>query len=319
MKKNKRKKYLRILLKILHFPKLTCQLNNTQETMKKTLLFTVITLLGMSQAVAEEYEYVPFVREGVKWVYYINNSDLWNTPDPRFQIGLNYRTLELKGDVVINGKAYKAMHKYSGDAIDQQNDTIPIYLREDNKVVYGIIPEGRHYYDCPINISWLNDEYNGQEFVLYDFNDQESFWNEIININEEDDDFELLSTDIISLGTHRAKRYINRYGSLEFYMVEGVGIDWPAWGYTLSFFMSFLPGATFHFSHVIEDGNIIYKGFWYDSDNITGIDEVVADQRPRQYDDNYYNMMGQPVGNEVPTTPGIYIHQGKKICVGRMP
>jgi hypothetical protein len=46
-----------------------------------------------------------------------------------------------------------------------------------------------------------------------------------------------------------------------------------------------------------------------------GIDEVVADQSQRQQDDNYYNLMGQPVGKELPTTPGIYIHQGKKISV----
>ncbi|MBR6946767.1 MAG: hypothetical protein IKH53_02315 [Muribaculaceae bacterium] len=72
----------------------------------------------------------------------------------------------------------------------------------------------------------------------------------------------------------------------------------------------------FHLSHVIEDGNIIYKGFWYDPDNMTGIDEVVAEKpQARKYDDNYYNLMGQPVGKTLPTTPGIYIHQGKKIVI----
>ena len=32
--------------------------------MKKTLLFTLFALLGMTQAVAQEYEYVPFVSFG---------------------------------------------------------------------------------------------------------------------------------------------------------------------------------------------------------------------------------------------------------------
>ncbi len=41
---------------------------------------------------------------------------------------------------------------------------------------------------------------------------------------------------------------------------------------------------------------------------------MVADQR-RVVDENYYNLMGQPVGKEVPSTPGIYIHQGRKIVV----
>ena len=37
--------------------------------MKNLFLLSLLTLLGMTQAVAQEYEYVPFVREGVKWVY----------------------------------------------------------------------------------------------------------------------------------------------------------------------------------------------------------------------------------------------------------
>ena len=41
--------------------------------MKKTLLITLFVLLGMTQAVAQEYEYVPFVREGVKWFYGIRD------------------------------------------------------------------------------------------------------------------------------------------------------------------------------------------------------------------------------------------------------
>ena len=45
-----------------------------------------------------------------------------------------------------------------------------------------------------------------------------------------------------------------------------------------------------------------------------GIDELTGMTR-HAIDDNYYNLMGQPVGKELPSTPGIYIHQGKKIVV----
>ena len=41
--------------------------------MKKTLLISILALLGMTQAAAQEYEYVPFVREGVKWTYSIQD------------------------------------------------------------------------------------------------------------------------------------------------------------------------------------------------------------------------------------------------------
>ena len=40
----------------------------------KRLFFAIIALLCFSQTVeAQEYEYVPFVREGVQWVSYFDN------------------------------------------------------------------------------------------------------------------------------------------------------------------------------------------------------------------------------------------------------
>jgi hypothetical protein len=53
----------------------------------------------------------------------------------------------------------------------------------------------------------------------------------------------------------------------------------------------------------------------YREDVLSGIDEVVTDKTRYPMDDNYYNLMGQPVGKDVPTAPGIYIHHGKKIVV----
>ena len=68
-------------------------------------------------------------------------------------------------------------------------------------------------------------------------------------------------------------------------------------------------------SHVIENGEIVYKTGAYNPDITLGIGDVVADQPERMTDGNYYNLMGQPVGKDVPTVPGIYIHQGKKVLV----
>ena len=70
--------------------------------MKKTILFTMLALLGMIQAAAQEYEYVPFVREGVKWVCdapYID-WDYWMNRH-------NFFTLELKGDTI--DRAYQSV------------------------------------------------------------------------------------------------------------------------------------------------------------------------------------------------------------------
>ena len=114
--------------------------------MKKTLLFTLLTLFGLTQAMAQEYEYVPFVREGVKWVYRIYNDGGFYPTDPSVPEGRTYMKLEFKGDTTINGKIYKAMHKYHGDTINREHDTIPIYMREENK------PDGCYqYYQCSQN------------------------------------------------------------------------------------------------------------------------------------------------------------------------
>ena len=239
--------------------------------MKKTLLISILILLGMSQAAAQEYEYVPFVREGVKWVYFYNNrGNQYYPPDPDLQTGTVYLNLEFKGDTLINGKDYKALHKYYRNAINEENDTIPIYLREENKVVYGIVPDGKTYADCPIgNICEggviFEDIRDGNEFVLYDFQDPVAYWDSHYNISPY---YQLLSIDTIAIGNHHVKQYANTLGGPEpFYIIEGIGIDAPGDSYTL---FPCRPGFTgyydtsFHLSHVVENGEIIYKGIYYD-------------------------------------------------------
>ena len=121
-------------------------------------------------------EYVPFVREDVKWVYYYDNPiEGMGYEDGFIPYGEHYYTLEMKGDTVINGKSYKPVHLYSGESINEMNDTVPVYLREENKVVYGIIPDDKRYYECPIGIGTevqgtelLSTVQTGVEFILYD-------------------------------------------------------------------------------------------------------------------------------------------------------
>ena len=293
--------------------------------MKKTILFTLLALLGMTQAVAQEYEYVPFVREGVKWVYFFINEGGIYSPDPNIPEGITPYTLELKGDTIINGKTYKAMHKYYGNSINWANDTVPVYLREEDKVVYAIVPDGRRYYDCPLGNHFFCsvDPYSNEEYVLYDFRNPEEFWNSIMN-EYEDGVYEPCGNDTITVGHHKAKRHIGwamgRDEYDKFYSIEGIGLDSWRPGTPLCFFRLGTPWpAPVFFSHVSEGGEIIYKSVYnYNPDIHVDIDETVADRTQRPADPNYYNLMGQPVGKDVPTSPGIYIHNGKKICVSRM-
>ena len=295
--------------------------------MKKILLLLLLTLQGMPQLSALEYEYVPFVREGVKWVCFYDNPCI--SVDHFIPFGEHYFILEIKGDTCIDGKRYKPVHYYSGNRINELNDTVPVYLREENKVVYGIILDDKRYYECPVGIGTIVnglDLYSaiqtGVEFVLYDFNDPAGFY----------DDLDVASSpqlhysceEMIQIGNTLRKKQVFSFVESEGiyfgnnYIIEGIGYGGEDPGMPLNYFYGITTGTIqviYQLSHVIENGEIVYKTRAYNPDITLGIDEVVVDVPQRVLDENYYNLMGQPVGKEVPTTPGIYIHQGKKILV----
>ena len=246
--------------------------------MKRIILISLLALLGMTQAAAQDYEYVPFVREGVKWVYFYNYDwgNIFILP-PEFAKGKHYFNLELKGDTLINGKTYKAMHKYSGATINWENDTVPVYLREEDKIVYGIIPDGRKYDICPVGNQIANtDFYNGEEFVLYDFADPVTYWktNHNLNCPYTLPPFSFLSVDTVQLGDKYVKRYKLDMDQTIF-QIDGVGIDAFFNGYTLYPYMVdwVQPKVEFLFSHMIEDGKIIYKGRFFNEAYVGDVNE----------------------------------------------
>ena len=134
-------------------------------------MIMTMAFLGLSQVVAQD-GYTPFVREGVQWVcYFYCDNDYMG-----FEPGQTFFTLELKGDTVINGKEYKMMHKYSGIGVNPDDDTVLACLREEDRVVYAIIPEGMASNSFLVGYGdvWGNSLYNmarsGQEIILYEFN-----------------------------------------------------------------------------------------------------------------------------------------------------
>jgi len=291
--------------------------------MKNSVFILLFTLLYISQAVAQEYEYVPFVREGVKWVYCYDNpfsNDTYNMPE-----GLQYYCFEMKGDIQIGDKFYKPVvltHYFDNDGNKKEvEDYIPVYLREENKVVYAIHPDGIWYAQCPIGYGWfvsmpsqeLPFTTSNEEFILYDFNDPV----ELYAVAEGVGSVEYCATGLMTIcGQQRKCHHYRTWYSEDDNIIEGIGYDGAA-GFPLYYFYVSNNGfqVTYGLSHVIENGEVIYKGRWYDPDNRVGIDEVMTERGTAVTDSNYYNLMGQPVGTDVPTTPGIYIHQGKKIAV----
>jgi hypothetical protein len=518
--------------------------------MRRKLFILLFALCGLSQSSAQDYEYVPFVREGVKWVYSIADYHYFEDyyTNPARGDNKAYRTIEMKGDTVINGKTYKVVHKYGGNTINEENDTVPVYVREEDKMVYAIVPDYRIYDDCWVGNYFGTDEYydamlSGQEFLLYDFQDPVSYWanfcdgdwydinlltdtivvgnhfalryheaeetnadifqiiegigaigrssyplaffipmstgihaqtfhgvekvvengeviypqdyvedrympliregvkwvNERVVIHDGDttryfytyefkgnhpikgdrgltykalysydglhheldtdnddlvaglredesciayecnvplnaciaqernmidfnsfmhlgifllykmgkgpdgtlwcknsyidhqleeflNDENFVQAEPVMIDGYRCSRlaYVGEQGDTLAYVVEGIGFDSRDMGDLLTpFTRKPDPSADYQeycgLSHVVKDGKVIYKGLRWREETMTGIDEVVAEQPLRPLDDNYYNLMGQPVGKDVPTAPGIYIHHGQKICVSRTP
>ena len=74
-----------------------------------------------------------------------------------------------------------------------------------------------------------------------------------------------------------------------------------------------VPANFTYFFGIVIDGESIYMLIVCEHIHHS-VESVFADQ-VLPADGNYYNLMGQPVGTEVPSVPGIYIHQGKKIIV----
>jgi len=288
---------------------------------RKFPLIIMSFVIGMSQAVAEEYEYVPMVREGVKWQCHYDNPftgdyyDDYSEQYKNLEHGRHNFTLEIKGDYEFNGKTYKGWHYYSGDAIDPAHDTIPLYVREEDKVVYGYIPGNERvlYKECPTGIGNYNSAYepdDDNEIFLYNFKEPEQFY-----LYEEDEygyrAANLLDTDTILVGQSQRKCYKFEDTS-EFMLVEGVGCVSPFW-YTLRYLIPMMTGEGYDvyyiFDRMIEEGKVVYENPYGRHDSV---EEAVADSVRENEDATYYNLLGQPVNNP---TRGIYIHRGKKLII----
>ncbi len=267
------------------------------------------------------YHYVPFVREGVQWVYYYNNPFIREVLD--MDEGIQYYSFEMKGDVVIGDKHYKqvCLTHYLDENNQVVEGFIPVYLREEDKVVYAVQPEGINYPQCPVGIGkCVSESFDPvmdecEEFVLYDFNDPITLYSEELG----SPDFQYRATDYVNIGPHVSKRHQYKthwYTSDNDFIIEGIGFDSPTKGTPLFYFNLDITGLQvgYFLSHVVENGEIIYKGAHYKQNPFDGISEV-ADGQTIKADDNYYDLMGRAVGKNVPTTPGIYIHQGKKIVI----
>ena len=294
--------------------------------MKKTII-TLLALLGMSQAVAQESDYLPTVREGVKWV---NEKVIVNHGDTTRY----YYNYELSGTdttrFTMMGEFYDACYYYLGDELNVETDSLIAGLHETDHVVRCL---RNNAYDKVLaeqgELLHLPIYSDGGTRLLYNFESADRcyyyykmFDNMMYGIEPVITKENLIEVEPVTIEGMECFRmaYLGEDGEPLAYIVQGIGFDSYDMGDLLTPFTR-QPDRDADYqewcglSHVVKDGQIIYKGMRYRHDAFTGIDGVVAKQPQRPVDPQYYNLMGQPVGQDVPTTPGIYIHQGKKVVV----
>ena len=247
--------------------------------MKKYLLITILALLGMSQALAQEQECLPLVREGVKWV---NEKVIIDHGDTTRY----YYTYEISGEV--NGpftKINKACHYYTGRDLDMERDS----------VIAGL-SEAYHFYevDCYPNKAYdkvwnenramlrLPTYTDGGTTILYWFwkspDDENLTLRFFFNCQEwsmlEEDYFltteNFIEVEPVEIDGKNCTRcaYIDEQGDTAAYIVETIGFDSRDMGDLLTPFTRKPDPNADHqeycgLSHVIKDGKIIYKGLRY--------------------------------------------------------
>ena len=303
--------------------------------MKKIFLFTMLALFSISLTKAQntsgETETLPLVREGVKWV---NEKVIINHGDTTSY----YYIYEFRGQdndprwTNLPGQINNACYYYTGNELDVTSDSLIAGLRDEGEVTFmrnnayfKLLDENRlmfrldFYSDGGTRIlyNFRNIPGDSWDCVSYYLLCQQCGGNDIILTSENFTEVEPIEIDGVSCSRYA---YVKENGDTMCYVVEGIGFDSRNMGDLLTpFTREPDPDADYQeycgLCHVVKDGQIIYKGMRYTPDNMTGLDEVVTDQRPRQYDDNYYNLMGQPMGKTLPTSPGIYIHHGQKIVI----
>lgn len=121
----------------------------------KNIIFALLGILILTSARATDNEYIPLVREGVKWVEYYENT---------FDNTQSVKTYQFCGNIEIGGNVYSKLYSTSRLSDVAQQDSPIAYVREHEKQIYSV-PVNSEIYGCI-----LSNEDIG-EYLIYNFND----------------------------------------------------------------------------------------------------------------------------------------------------
>ena len=196
--------------------------------MKKILTMMLLVLVCSIIVQAQDADYQPLVREGVKWV---------NVLECHYHAeSCHFIYHEFRGDTIVNGKNYKKCYQYTGDELDVNAVQPFCAMRE----------EGHKVYEVP-----FNEDYSLIYFYSFD---------DLLQEVEETGEFMLFDFDIPN-GRPEVEDIPGN-------IVTGVGYDSDIWGYALVPCLDIPSDVYYetHGFHHLEDmdGNILYQGAAFD-------------------------------------------------------
>ena len=206
--------------------------------MKKFYTIMLAALLSGIAAQAQEADYQPLVREGVKWV---NHSQYVYSDDEVYFGPVNTYTITLRGDTSITSPS--GTHQYK-QVIHSMYPWRNIFMRESEQKVYVLDSE-----------TYGPDE----EFLLYDFSDD----NEAKLYSPEGVETTYVREGTVDINGHSCRVYKGNFG----WLVESVGLVSRCDGDMILPRWARVAGGedNYGLDHLEDvDGNIIYKAPWYE-------------------------------------------------------
>ncbi len=229
--------------------------NNITAMKRISVVIFVLMAMGLT-SYADDY--LPLLREGVKWVYVEELN--YVSPDGDELTFERLYTIEVKGDTVIDNVIYKKIYRTSNVTQWDEDYAEPFCsnfqpvacLREEGTKVYAKVLKDC-YYDglTPFLDGLLYNLSIGKEEVLYEF--------------DEDEDSPCTLIGTTTVGDVSCNVYSCEWLTGE--VVEGVGLDSQYCGDLLLYSRSTTTGYPYSYIglHHVEDadGNIIYYGKAY--------------------------------------------------------
>ena len=223
---------LRQILNMLNFKNIT--------VMKKFYTIMLAVLLGGIAAQAQEADYQPLVREGVRWV---NHSQYVHSGDEVYFGPVQTYTITLRGDTSVTSPS--GTHQYKR-VIHSMYPWRNIFMRESEKKVYVLASDDPMY---------SSDE----EYLLYDFSDD----NEAKLYSPEGVETTYVREGSVDINGHSCRVYKGDFG----WLVESVGLVSRCDGDMILPRWARVAGGedNYGLDHLEDmDGNIIYKAPWYE-------------------------------------------------------